>query len=216
MSDNSTKLCLIVGGLILVALLVYFLMSRKDMFSTPKREAYSNIGDIDNVGSLDSGYELVQSPEDVVPAAHFADLVDGGSQNDFVKQPQGTGDNIKPMERLDRVHNRNLLPRTSASVTPYNIDVAQPSAWAFSLNAPRVQLKNRLANQADFYRGDIPITYNPNVALIGKSSYGRDSQRLDGTFSGHFAELYSKLVGRAYKNMPLKVSVGSTQLDFMP
>jgi hypothetical protein len=210
--DSTTKTCLIIGGIIVIAVIVYFVWKKKN----GKKEGYSNIGDLDNVGSLDSSYSLVQSPEDVVPAVHFADLVDGGDHHNIVRQPENTMEDIRPMERLERITSRNLLPRTAASVTPYNVDVAQPSAWAFSLNAPRVQLKNRLYQQADPYRGDIAISYHPNIALIGKSEYGRDSQRLDGTFSSHFTSLYNKLTNRAYKNLPLMTSVGGTVMDAMP
>ena len=186
---DNTKLCFILGGLFLIGLVIYMCMNSK-------KESYSNIGALDNVGSLDSSYELVQSPDEEVPAAHFADLVDTGDQMELIKQPKGLGEELRPIERLERISTRNLLPKTAANVTPYHVDVANAATWAFSVNAPRVQLKNRLNLLADPYRGDIPITYHPDVALIGKSSYGRDSIRLDGFFSDHFAALYDKYTGR--------------------
>jgi len=207
------KLCALLGALLVIGLVIYFCMNKKDMYTTQK-ETYANIGAIDNVGSLDSSYELVQAPDEIVPAQNFADLVDAGDHLGVVQQAQNMGDSIRPLERLDRVHDRNLLPRTAASVTPYHVDVANASTWAFSVNAPRVLLKNYLNMQADPYRGDIAITYHPDVALIGKSHYGRDATRLDGFFSDHFAALYNKYTNRAYKNMPLKVAVQGTVMDY--
>jgi hypothetical protein len=201
----------VILGLVIVALIAgaaywYY-------HSHSQKERYSNIGDVDNVGSIDTQYELVPAAEMDAPAAHFADLVDGGDHLDLVTQPKDVSDDIRPMARLDRIQGSQLLPRVAAQVTPYNVDVADPATHLFSVNAPRVQLKNRLANQADFYRGDIPITYYENVALIGKSSYGRDSQKLDGFMSDHFRHLYNKYTGKAYLNMPIKVSNGETLMD---
>lgn len=199
--------CFIIIGLVILLGIIYLSCQKK-------KEGYSNIGAVDNVGSLDSSYELIESPDDVVPAAHFADLVDDGDHRQLLQQPKDMTDTIRPLERLDRVQTRDLLPRTSSSVTPYHIDVADASTWAFSVNAPRVQLKNRVNMQADPYRGDIPITYHPDIALIGKSDFGRDAIRLDGFFSDHGIALYQKYTNRAYKNMPLKVATQGTLLDF--
>lgn len=209
--DDKTKTYVLVGLLILVAIVIYFCFFYK---KSPPKETYSNIGGLDNVGSLDTSYELIQAPEQIAPAAHFADMVDAGDHNALLKQPENSIDALKPLERLDRVNARNLLPRTAASVTPYNIDVANPQVWSFSVNNPRVQLKDPLAIKADFYRGDIPISYHPDVALIGKSQYGRDSIKLDGYFSDYFASLYAKNTGKAFKSMPLKISEQETIMDY--
>jgi hypothetical protein len=203
---EKKTLCFIIVALIVILLVMYFCKGKK--------EEYSNIGAVDNVGSLDSSYELIESPDDVVPAAHFADLVDDGDHGELLRQPKDMTDTVRPLERLDRVQTRDLLPRTSSSVTPYHIDVADASVWAYSVNAPRVQLKNRVNMEADPYRGDIPITYHPDIALVGKSDFGRDATRLDGFFSDHFTSLYNKYTSRAYKNMPLKVAVQGTQMDY--
>lgn len=211
---KNMNLCLMIGGLIFLGLILYLCINKKNLLGS--KESYSNIGAIDNIGSLDTSYELIESPEEQVPASHFADLVDAGDHAELIKQPAGTLESVRPMERLDRIHTRDLLPRTAANVTPYHVDVANASTWAFSVNAPRVQLKNRQNMQADPYRGDIAITYHPDVALIGKSHWGRDALRLDGFFSDHFAALYNKYTNRAYKNMPLKVATQSTIMDYMP
>ena len=205
----GNKSCIIIAAILLLTLIGYIVWSKK------YKESYSNIGGLDNVGSLDSSYELVRSPDDVVPAAHFADMVDDGDHAAMVKQPLSMADSLRPLERLDRVNTRDLLPRTAASVTPYHVDVANATTWAFSVNAPRVQLKNPVNIQADPYRGDIPITYHPDVPLVSKSQYGRDAIRLDGFFSDQFASLYNKYSSRSYKNMPLKVSEQGTIADYI-
>lgn len=94
--------------------------------------------------------------------------------------------------------------------------MANPSAYAFAVQAPRVLLKDRLAMQADMIRGDIPVKYHPDVCMVAKSQYGRDSLRLDGTFSDQFKYLYNQLTGRQYKNMPLQVANQATVGDYIP
>ena len=197
---------LLVAGLLVVGVAVWYYYSQR-----PK-ETYLAAGAMDHLDSLDGRYELIESPDSAVPAAHFADLVDGGDQSRLVQQV-ATGDVEKPLERLEKLQQTQLLPPTAAHLPQYNIDVANPATYSFAVNAPRVVLKNRLNEQADPIRGDIPIRYHPDVPLIAKSSFGRDSLRLDGFFSDHFASLYNKLTGRAYKNMPLKVATQSTIMD---
>lgn len=207
---NATNVCLIVGALLLVGLFIYWCMGKDK-----KKEPYMSAGAIDHLDSLDSRYELVQSPEDAVPAAQFADIVDTGDQAKFVQQAQ-TAKDIRPIERLDRLQTKDMLPSTAAHLPQYNIDVANPSAYAFATSAPRVVLKNRYNMQADPIRGDIPIRYHPDVPLISTSSIDRDAWRGDGYFSDTFAHLYNKLTGRAFKNMPLRQNTESTVLDFLP
>lgn len=204
--QKNTKIILVVLVVIVLFLGVWWFCFRS------KKESYSNIGAVDNVGSLDSQYEVLPSAEDSVPTANYADMVDTGDHIEILS-PNETANDINPLERLDRVRTRDLLPRTAASVTPYNVDVADATSYSFAVNVPRVSLKNRLYSMADPYRGDIPIKYNPNVALIAKSSYDRSSQRLDGMFSDAFTQLYNKTTGRAFKSMPLMVSTGGTHLD---
>jgi hypothetical protein len=201
--------CLIVGILLLGGLLVWYLMSAKK-----QKDSYMSAGAIDHLDSLDGRYELIQSPEEAVPTEHFADLVDSGDQARLVQQPQ-INENIRPLERLERLQGSEQLPLTAAHLPAFNIDVANPSAYAFATQAPRVVLKNRLAMQADFIRGDIPIKYNPDVALIGKSSNGRESLKMDGTFSDSFKALYNKLSGRAFKSLPVQVVSQGTVMDYI-
>jgi len=170
-------------------------------------------GSIDHLDSLDARYELIQSPDAAVPAEHFADLVDSGDQCRTVQQPPDTVEH--PLERLEKIQGKCLLPMTAAHLPQYNIDVANPATYSFAVNAPRVVLKNRLNMQGDMLRGDIAIRYFPDIPLIAKSSHGRDSWKGDGFFSDHFATLYNKLTGRSYKNMPLRVASQGTALDYI-
>lgn len=199
---------LLVAGLLVVGVAIWY------YYSQLPKETYLAAGAMDHLDSLDGRYELIEAPDSAVPATHFADLVDGGDQRRLVQQV-ATGDVEKPLERLEKLQQTQLLPPTAAHLPQYNIDVANPATYSFAVNAPRVVLKNRLNEQADPIRGDIPIRYHPDVPLISKSSYGRDSLRLDGFFSDHFASLYNKLTGRAYKNMPLKVATQGTIMDSM-
>jgi hypothetical protein len=209
---DTSKVCLIVGAVLLLALAVYYFQNKKQGFST-KKETYMSAGAMDHLDSLDPRYELIQAPDAAVPAEHFADLVDSGDQCREVQQPKDEVE--RPIERLEKLQGRSLLPLTACHLPQYNIDVANPATYSFAVNAPRVVLKNRLNMQADPIRGDIPIRYHPDVPLIAKSSNGRDSWRGDGYFSDHFATLYNKLTGRSYKNTPLKVSTGGTILDYV-
>lgn len=211
---GQKSLCLVVGAVLLIALLIYLFSSKKQGFTTKKEvEPYMAAGAIDHLDSLDSRYELIESPDEAVPAEHFADLVDSGDQAAIVRQP--TDADIKPLERLERLQGKSMLPLTAAHIPQYNIDVANPSTYAFATQAPRVVLKNRLYMQADPFRGDIAIRYTPDVPLISTSSYGRDSFRGDGYFSDTFTALHSKLVGRSFKNLPLKVATQGTIADYV-
>ncbi len=209
---DQKNMCLVIGGLLLLGLLIWYCMSQKKEKFETKKEGYMAAGAIDHLDSLDSRYELIQSPEEAVPTEHFADLVDSGDQARLVRQPT-SGETIKPLERLERLQGADMLPLTAAHLPAFNIDVANPSAYAFATQAPRVILKNRLAMQADFYRGDLAIRYHPDVAMVGKSQYGREALKMDGTFSDTFKHLYQKLTGRAYKNMPCHVATQGIVAD---
>lgn len=152
-----------------------------------------------------SGYHNASS-------AHFADMVDSSDRAVWAQQNRSV--EPSPFERLEQLQGRSMASLTAAQLPQYNVDVANPATYAFSVQAPRAQLKNRQAMQADAIRGDIPIRFNPDVPLISKSSLGRDSQRLDGFFSDHFAHLYNDLTGSAYKNMPLQVVTQGTVMDY--
>jgi Family of unknown function (DUF5850) len=115
----------------------------------------------------------------------------------------------RTMARLDRIDNK-LLPKTSKNVTPYNVDIADPVAYTFQIHAPRVIRRDRIAMLADPIRGDIPISIYPDVPMVVKSQYDRDSLRLDGTFSDAFAAQYKRQTGGAYFNEPSYNTYGAT------
>jgi hypothetical protein len=121
--------------------------------------------------------------------------------------PRRTSQEIQTIQRLDRI-DKNLLPVVSQNVTPYNIDVADPVTYTYQIHAPRVIRKDRLALEADPVRGDIPISIYPDVPIIQRSQFNRDSLRLDGTFSEALAKTYDRLTGKTYFNMPIHLSHG--------
>jgi len=198
------KLCVLVGVIVLIAVIIYIVTGRKSSV-----ESYVSAGGIDNVGSLmDDQYEPLQSPDIDIPAEHFADIVSSCDKSPCCESP--CKEPINPMERLERIQSNSLMPRTSLGVTPYNIDVANPTSHKYMVNTPRVQtaLKSRFKDYSlsSFIRGDIPITYNPNVPLIAKTIQGRDDLRLDGLFSPHFLSLYRRYTGQSQRNIPLYVA----------
>ena len=207
----SKNTCLVIAGLLLLGLLVYYCMQKPEK----KNEHYVAAGALDHLDSLDSRYELINSPDEAVPVEHFADLVDSGDQSRLVRQAADASAALRPLERFERLQGDAQVPLTAAHLPAFNIDAANPSVHAFAVQAPRVLLKNRLAMQADPMRGDIPIRYHADVAMVGKSQYGRDSLRMDGTFSDQFKSLYNKLTGRMYKNLPLQVATQGTVADYI-
>ena len=202
---EDLSMCVVVGVILLVAIFI--------LMSNTTSEKYSHIGDANNIGSIDTagaiddGYELVESPENRVPGAHFADLINSGDQKTAL--PSVVAQRLS----MDGSEGTALLPRISRGVTPYNVDVADPVTHSYMVNPPRVQLKDPIKMLADPYRGDIPIKYYPNVPLINQSRYGRDSLRLDGFFSDAFRNLYNRYTGKGYKNMPMSVVNEETIMD---
>ena len=211
--SGQRNLCLMIGAALLAGVLIYWYVNRKEKFTT-KKENYMAAGAMDHLDSLDSRYNLIEGADEAVPAEHFADIVDNGDQARFVQQ-RDNADEMRPLERLEKLQNKSMLPSTAAHLPQYNIDVANPASYAFATQAPRVVLKNRLNMQADMIRGDIPVRYFPDVPLITKSQYGRDSWRGDGFFSDHFSHLYNRLTGSSYKSMPLKVATQGTVADYI-
>ncbi len=206
---ENTKLWLVIGCIVVVAFVVYFCFWNK---KTDKKEGFVAAGGLDHVGALlDDQYDLIHAPDSEVPASHFADLVaEGGDHLQYVEQPPTTGTGLRPIERLHRIQGKALMPRTSINVTPYNIDVANPTSHKYMVNTPRVTsaLKSKFKDYSlsSFIRGDVAIKYYPNIALISKTIQGRDDLRLDGLFTPHFVALYNKFTGKAFKNMPIHVA----------
>lgn len=182
---DSTKICLVIGAILLIALVIYFFKNRKESFSV-KKESYK--GAINT--SLDSRYELIQSSDASVPADHFADLVDSG---DSRSSRRSSDSSESCHERLEKLQGRSLLPMTAAHLPQYSINMCNPSIYSFSVKSPHVTLKNRLKMQADPLRGDIPIGHHPNVPMVSRSQYGNESWRGDGFFSASLASLKNPL-----------------------
>lgn len=208
-------------GLFVVLVIVFFCYYRKQQPSvkkhtpTPAPRVQENFtalsaGAIDNVGSLlDDSYQLLPGADNDVPAQHFADLVDQGDLPAEV-QPKRQNEELKPMERLERIQGSDLMPRISGHATPYAVEVADPTSSMFMVNAPpaATALKSKYKDYslASFVRGDIPIRYVPSVCLVSKTLQGVDDLRLDGLFTPAFNSLYNKMSGRTFKNLPISLS----------
>jgi hypothetical protein len=234
MSDKT--LLIILGVVVVVVMYCLFLKKDKDGYQQPKdkeplKEGFTglNSGAIDNVGMMvENNYDLLQGADNEVPAHHFADLVDEGDHLREYMEPAKEDPVENPMERLERIQGKALMPRTSTYITPYNVDVSNPASAQYMVNAPRVQVlksKYKDYSQASFIRGDIPIQYSPNVCLVSKTIQGRDDLRMDGLFTPFFNSLYRKYSGRSYKNLVQQVggagvasgyggASGGTILDF--
>lgn len=193
----NSNLYILIGGLIVIAILVFVCMKNKGV-----KEGYTS-NSADNVGAL-VDYQKVEDPVDSIPGEHFADMV-GGVQTKFYDFQPEESKKIRPMERLSRVQGSQAMPRTSKNVTAYNVDVADPSAYMYQVQTPRVLKLDPLAAKADPYRGDIPITIYADVPVVGRSKYGRDSLRLDGYFSESLNRLFDKYTGKAFTNKPMAV-----------
>lgn len=222
MSQGNMKLCLIIGGIALLALVVYLVFaSRKGNAKGSKSSKEGFTYAAGNIGSLDSlgQYERVEAPDFNLPGEHWADRVQGGDLSQVVSQPQTTkGMAPRPLERLVRTEGESLMPRTSKNVTPYNIDVQDKNSYVFLASQPRVQLKNPRWENSLFMAivGDAPIRYHPNVALIGHSRYGRDSWQGWGVFSPYYKALYNRYTGKERLNMPQYVSNQELVMDYGP
>jgi hypothetical protein len=120
--------------------------------------------------------------------------------------------------RYQKLHDSTKLPAATSYLTNYDTDVANPSFYAYSQRAPRVIVKSRVYdNCGDYIRGDLPIKRHPDVALIEKSSYGRESTRFSGTFNPKYDQMIADYVyaqeDNRGKNMPINVSRESTVMD---
>jgi len=116
----------------------------------------------------------------------------------------------------DSLQDLSDVPRIQDDVVPFSTAAANPTQQFFMAN-PSVQLKGRLAQLADPMRGDINIRMDPGIPMVDRSQYGRESLKLDGTFSQAGADLFAKLTSGSesdnvprtisgYKNMPQFVS----------
>jgi hypothetical protein len=98
---------------------------------------------------------------------------------------------IKTMNRMEHLDSSSL-PTTAANATPYNNVVADPQTYSYSPYLPRSILKDPQQIQADYFRGDVPIT-RYDIPVIAGSQYGNSSLKLDGYFSDGYTQNYNKL-----------------------
>lgn len=209
--QKHTNTILIIVGVALVVLFIWYLRSNKSGYqkgdqSNSIKEEFTGLaaGAIDNVGMLDTdNYDLLQGADNEVPAHHFADLVDQGDHLSEYMEPEKEDPVENPMERLERIQGKSLMPRVSTYVTPYNVDVANPASAMYSVTAPRISLKSKYMDrsQATMIRGDIPITYFANACVVAKTHQGRDDLNNSGLFSPYFISLFQKYTGKSYKNL---------------
>lgn len=189
------KLVLVILGIsfvVVVALVIYWIYSNQTASSS---ESFTT-NSITHIGGLED-YTLLSSnpPEGGLYTPYFSEGYSGGE--------------INTINRLDRI-DKKLIPTTVSNVTPYDVDVADPQFYIYQVQAPRVIKKDPQAMQADPVRGDIPIRMYPDIPTVDFSQYGRDSLRLDGTFTEALNGLYNKYTGGSHFNFPQHTSLGAT------
>ena len=87
----------------------------------------------------------------------------------------------------------SVLPLNSSQLSNVDPDALYPSTLTYQQSLPTLTLKNLQSLDADPVRGDIPVTIYPDVNVVGKSRFDRDSLRLDGAFSNALNSKYAKL-----------------------
>lgn len=206
---KGMKLCLIVGLVALAVLAIYLGSQRREGYL-----ASGSLDQLDSLGSLASSYVPLENVE-VSPENDFPTLLRGKALP--VDREKAIGVVNRPMDRLEQLQGEALIPRTTDGVTPYNISVADQTAYLFLSQAPRVtEIKplNADYSAATFIRGDIPIKYFPNVPLVTASQYGRDGWQGAGLFSDYGRALYNRYTGGSFLNQPLQVENGGTVMDY--
>lgn len=207
MALKNKTLVIVIVVIIVIAFVVW--MCSSYMKKKPEKFTYAN--KMDNVGTLNSpsSYETVDGSYNDMTAHAFADIVPPAQKG----QPNPTMGDIR-RNRLEYIETDKLLPSISGrSITPFDVDVADPLTYSFSTMVPRVQLKDRQKIQGDFLRGDIPIKRRACLSLIDRSRYDESSLLLHGAFSDHTQALYNKYTGRGRLNLPISVVNEETILD---
>ena len=192
----------LVAGAIAIAIYLIYIRKKKENFTG------FTAGALDNTGVfLNQAYDSCGGGANI-PTENFADLVQGEDYTSQYIKKKAPSEKVSPMERLSRIQGEALMPRVSTDVTPFNIDVANPSSHKFMVNTPRVVMKSRYkgSDLTSMIRGDIPIRYFPDVPLISKTHQGRDDLRLDGYFTPHYDALYDKYTGSAYNSYPMYIA----------
>lgn len=197
---------LVIGVALFAAVFIFLLVrrSRAREEAAAEHEGFTGLaaGSVDNVGTLEDAPYAYRTAieENAQPVVDYADVVSDG--HDYVKDfvsPTAVEGATAPMARLDRLQGAELMPRVSSTVTPFAIDVANPSSHKYMVSAPAVSsLKSRYRDYSlsNMIRGDIPIKMDPNIPLITKTFQDRDALRLDGLFApSGFDAMYDKYTG---------------------
>jgi hypothetical protein len=181
----------IVVGIFAVAVFLwtqgYFKSGTNESYVSTNTEFASDTMNYDASG-LDEQYKTGSHSSDDASysAAHYADLVaTGNTASEYAVQPSTPADARNPMERLTELTN-SMMPKISAGVTPYNIDLANPMTHVYTMGVgPEVYVKSRIKGYDlyNFIAGDVPITYHPGYSMIEKSRFGLEDTRPKGLFS---------------------------------
>ncbi len=115
----------------------------------------------------------------------------GATSNPTDLQQPVTWNEQQTLQRLQGVD--SVLPGSSSGLTIIDPNVVNPSALQYQKSLPVLTLKNKQALDADPIRGDVPITFYPEIGMVGKSRFDKDSLRLDGAFSYALDSKYKKL-----------------------
>lgn len=192
---ETSTLCIAAG--IAVVLMVFLMTKSKD---SDKKEGLGasfinmNPSALSNIGTYEPATGKLISGEFDPPIS--SPKIEGFAPEDAFK-------------RMETLQGAELLPKTTSGITQWAVDAADPATFSFAVQAPRVQLRPKLGTPAyAMVRGDIGITYYPEIPMVGRSQYDRDNW-ISGFFSPQNQMLFSRFNGSEYRNMPMHVS-GST------
>lgn len=192
---SSSTLCL-VAGVTVVMFMILFMRNK----SSGGKESYGasfinmNPNALSNIGTYEPATPELIEGEWHDPAT--SPRIEGFAPEDAFK-------------RMETLQGAELLPKTTSGITQWAVDAADPATFSFAVQAPRVQLRPKLGTPAyAMVRGDIGITYYPEIPMVGRSQYDRDNW-ISGFFSPQNQQLWNRASGAEYKNMPMFVS-GST------
>ena len=193
---NVCLLCTLLAA----CLILYYLYN-----SCNTKESYTR-----NHVYVDPGYKL-ESPltktdfDQQQSGLEFAHMVSGSDVHFTEPATESAG------KRYAKLHDSNLMPKLAKSVTQYDVDIADPKNYFFSAQAPRVVLKDRLYQQADITRGDIPIRMSPGSCVVKGSSHGRESARHSALFDPTYDTMINAYVASA--DYPQYVANQGTVMD---
>jgi hypothetical protein len=214
MANKNT--ILFISAAVLAVAFWYWYSHQKD--KKKRRESYMSVGNLGNLGSVDSRpYEVLSEDgpadtwEPTPSASEFASYIDDGTGAIGAEPPPPKSSGQRYSELLESAR----LPLTAAQLPQFNVDVANPSTYSFHSQL-RIPLKNRRRDEYggayEKVRGSVPIAYWPGVALIDHSAYASaDSQVHNGFFTAGGDATYRKYTNT---NMPQQVMTQETIMDY--